>query len=152
MRELKFRVWDKDKKEYIYQTMLDLRNGIGDDCADWETFMFSSLIADGAVEEQFTGLQDKNGVDSYSGDKICYENDYPCDMETGKTSADTNNDIGVIYWNDEMACFSVKSSVGAREHIDMPLWQFMDEYGDYKIIGHIHESPDKPSHVPVSGR
>ena len=53
MRELRFRVWDNEKKELVY---------FAND--DWDIYGHSGEVM------QFIGLQDKNGEDIYEGDRI----------------------------------------------------------------------------------
>ena len=53
MRELRFRVWDNEKKELVY---------FAND--DWDIYGHSGDIM------QCIGLQDKNGKDIYEGDRI----------------------------------------------------------------------------------
>ena len=62
-----FRVWDKDKEMYLYQTLNDLLNGVGDDCPDWETSMFAhAVLQDDAVPELVQDvigcMNDKNEI------------------------------------------------------------------------------------------
>ena len=55
MREIKFRAWGGGKMEY-----------------DFNPFPFT-FNTHGYIIEQFTELQDKNGVDIYEGDYICLD-------------------------------------------------------------------------------
>ena len=56
MREIKFRVWDRELKKMIQVTNVDLEAG-----SDYFT-------SDRYVVMQYTGLKDKNGKEIYEGD------------------------------------------------------------------------------------
>ncbi|MGR3292513.1 MAG: YopX family protein [Candidatus Scalindua sp.] len=71
MKDTDFRVWDEKNEVYIYQTLRDLLDGVGDDCPDCDTNKFRHLILHcQAVAEQYIGKRDKNRVKIYEGDKV----------------------------------------------------------------------------------
>jgi len=59
MREIKFRIWDSERKEMLPPD--DIVNLEG------ET---SKRLPEGSILEQFTGLLDKNGVEIFEGDVV----------------------------------------------------------------------------------
>lgn len=66
MREVKFRAWIDDNKEFAY---LETDSGpyCGIFCGESESFDFG-WVKECATIEQFTGLKDKKGTEIYEGD------------------------------------------------------------------------------------
>ena len=127
MREIKFRAWDKNIKEY---------RDVVFDTADYR-FGFiiehdGTLDSDVFIWEQYTGLKDKNGKEIYEGDII--ECEYYPDLPTTK-----NNKLiwqgKVVYGGD--ASFYVY-------RMDKEGGIYAIRYGGsaikrWEIIGNIHE-------------
>lgn len=117
MRNIKFRIWDKEQRIYINKydsfqigfhriSLLD-----GDINNQHDNFIF----------QQFTGLTDKNGKEIYEGDIIQYN--YP--------KNERNNKV-LVRWTTE-------------EHDNHPGFIIRDsfeQYGDYEIVGNMYENPD----------
>ena len=68
MREIKFRAWDKELKEYvgINNIAIDPTNGDVVELGGYELLDVNRF----AVLEQYTGLKDKNGVEIYENDIV----------------------------------------------------------------------------------
>ena len=75
MREIKFRVWDKESKEMLSD--VSLWND------DFTSYLNEHIeyLQDKCELMQYTGLKDKNGVEIYEGDIIKAENHKPSTYE-----------------------------------------------------------------------
>lgn len=125
MREIKFRAWDKDKKEMFEVgalTFNDEKLGIAVDDEDWKIRPHSEPM-------QFTGLKDKNGKEIFEGDILSIlwieEDQY---------------EVGDVQWWDAGFRFVTDCEAHDPFHIS-DLW-VDDKVLQIEIIGNIYENPE----------
>jgi len=123
--EIKFRTWDKKKKEFCYK------------------FMISS-DSSGVPIQQFTGLKDNNKKEMYDGDILMYH---------GKNK-EVKHPYNLIFWHKEKARWALKV-IGKKVHpailnpekeeilglTQERLNDFNNE-GYYEIVSNIYENPE----------
>ena len=68
MREIKFRVWDSEKKKILPIQRHSFKTGKSMPYGWNIEYVFDGLM-------QYTGLKDKNGKEVYEGDVLLYNND-----------------------------------------------------------------------------
>lgn len=116
MREIKFRAWDVENKEWYqnyYGLMIDGESG-------------GVMRNEVCMEEnqidimQYTGLKDKNGKEIYEGDIRCGKYYFETDEQTR---------YQVMEWDPINTCFYWNGP-------EMP------EFIDTEVIGNIYENPE----------
>lgn len=122
MRELKVRVWDRLKKQYVHD-LYTLRHLV--ECSTSGFIYIGANAKDYPfIIEPSTGLKDKNGKEICKGD-ILKDKDYEGEVWTCKVEYDNN-----------FAQFFCETNNGA-------CWSFEDARGDeFEVIGNIHENPE----------
>ena len=116
MREIKFRVWDNIRNDYVRKPS-DVR-------LNCDTGELHGFMSNGNVEqweaEQYTGLKDKNDVEIYEGDILEFEPE-----EWGSNS----NNRWTVEWDNKTGSWSFGDGVTS------------DLKSYVKIIGNIHQNP-----------
>ena len=130
MREIKFRWWDKQEKEFNepwgFRSDVDI------------SVILQSCFED-HIPTQYTGLKDKNGVEIYEGDKIIFDN------------SDIGGEVynGVIEWNTDQTLGGIGlglwvPSISFDGHSSQSAgWLVTDFLGSLEVVGNIFEEVDK---------
>jgi len=119
MRQIKFRAFDSSNNKMVNDLTLFNTQTIFNRFHN-EVHPTSLIIM------QFTGLQDKNGVDIYEGDILSYYQPYA-----------KRTDTHIVKWDDNLACFGLfeKNS----EYCQESDWYKIQ---NIEIIGNIHENKE----------
>lgn len=117
MRKLKFRAWDTERSVMAQVNYLGLNDdevGMEDEeCRCWNApYPYVCKLM------QYTGLQDKNGVEIYEGDILV--------LPSSKTN-------GVVFYG--RGCFQLRSKID----IDILCMYCLEEM---QVIGNIYENPE----------
>lgn len=134
MRDIKFRIWDGAKNEWLASSSKDALPYYGFALVG-EVMTVQSppvwSLDEGNVVEQFTGLKDKNGVGVYEGDIIIQKS-----LGSNKSGC-----RGKITYKEDHAAFMFE----VYERGKPVMWLFLNEFNPEKtceVIGNIHENPE----------
>ena len=130
MRELKFRVWDKDLCKYLEGCEISGLMAEFDAEGEGREVIIKQICPARYRFEQPTGLKDKNGKEIYEGDIIEEEIDFNSKMTDGTFRYK-------VCWDDTTLCWSI-NNIG-NESIHDELWE---TNSSRRIIGNIHENPE----------
>lgn len=158
MRELKFRIWDKQTKNWLENssslhcfsswTICPFTGNLVDYVGDYSCDSFTSSPAvdyywQGTtiikepryVIQQYTGLKDKNGKEIYEGDIVTYEQPYRASRLTHPATTDSYRTIvASVEYNEDSFEFEIEHyAIGSS---------MIKSRKDLQIIGSIFETPE----------
>lgn len=131
MRVVKFRAWDKEIEKIYPVLKIDF-------VEEWVS-MYSKIAGrhynwlNNLVLMQYTGLEDKNGVEIYEGDIVKFDPQSPCGDEFYNPR---DGEIGEVIF--DFGSFVVKPIDKKREGLRFSL----SELGDWVVVGNIYENPE----------
>ena len=146
MREIKFRVWDKNRKRMYFWENIEAihNNGILVIVADNNDWM---LVPPNYELLQYTGLKDKDGKEIYEGDILSFAGNITADDSLG---AEPNGFIydetskHVVVWDEKEGAWFPDTT----NALDNECWKYRRDTrllmrdGKCEIIGNIYENPE----------
>ena len=119
MREIKFRAWNKERQKILDVFDINFRTPATVQILD-ENYVLYDELFDCVELMQFTGMQDKNGVQIYEGDVVS-----------------DHVGIGVVEYSEKRSSFRVNYRDGfCKWFID---YNLKGELESIEVIGNIHQ-------------
>ncbi len=140
MREIRFRLWDKDNNCFYKPTFEAWRGKVecvllspgGDLIMNRNgNHTHQSLFPDRFVIQQFTGLKDRNGKEIYEGDVVRFHHHEGWYMES-----EIVRDWGVAVWDVGAHGFRIKTKDTGATAMKMHRMHLPE------VIGNIYETPE----------
>ena len=126
MKEIKFRAWDNHSEKMLEIIQINFRDNYLDYSGINSENGKRRLLLKEVELMQFTGLQDKNGVDIYEGDILIYQH-----MFVDKKS------VSEVIWNEKYSGFASYVEDDERRYI-----LEKELKNQFEVIGNIYENPE----------
>ena len=127
MRDIKFRVYGLDEKQYYYNCGLVNNEIMVNFDGDGMDVVDDLNIQNQYILEQYTGLKDRNGKEIYEGDIV------KC---TKSTITGDTEEAEVVY-SQYGADYRVKVQENNGDYIFIELHRYINDY--LEVVGNIHE-------------
>lgn len=127
-RPLKFRIWDGKEMRLLDQQFVGVGQ-IGFSDTHWVDL--SEHDAEDVQVMQFTGLKDKNGVDTFHHDMLLWIN--------WRREGTAVPDVYLIEWDSDKACFYLQVWRDGKHIDDSNIWDSSME--DFEVVGNVYETP-----------
>ncbi|MCL8467948.1 YopX family protein [Bacillus sp. PS194] len=145
MREIKFRAWDENSQEMIYEvgiTPEGIPYSIPENAEECDQFNYFPCCH----KMQYTGLKDKNGREIYEGDivRVWEQNEHVPNRDSGGGIIDFDviegfSQLGVVDFKSAWFTYETKKhQKGREEDIFAPL----DFTNNYEVTGNIYEDSE----------
>lgn len=137
MREIKFRVWDKDLAKYLGGCEIDSLMAELSAEDDGRAVIIKQICPARYIFEQYTGLIDKNGKEIYEGD-IVDIHDGVVFLDSMRNKHDNSFGAGEVVW--EWGGFWARPLKGGQYASMAEFTMGKDSCKHVEIIGNIHEN------------